>query len=68
MNKINGKLKGRIIEKFNTIRDFAKAMGKTQNTITAKLKGTSPWKTYEIDLACKLLDISQEQISLYFLP
>ena len=68
MGNINGKLKGKIIEKYNTVKAFAAAMDKTPDTISAKLRGRSPWKVYEIDRACELLAISKEDVGLYFLP
>ena len=68
MENINGKLKGRIIEKYNTIYAFAAAMDRTPDTISAKLRGKSPWKGYEIDRACELLSIPKEDVGIYFLP
>lgn len=66
MANINGKLKGKIIEKYNTIGAFARAMGKTRDTIGAKLRRKSPWKEPEIEKACALLSIDREDIPGYF--
>lgn len=60
------KLQGKIKEVFETQGDFATAMGLSQVTITAKLKGRIDWKRTEMRTACELLGIPIEKIYEYF--
>ena len=60
------KLKGRIIEKFGTQRNFAKAMGMSERTLSLKLDNQVDWKQSEIVKACELLEIPKEEIADYF--
>ena len=60
------KLRGAIREKFGTQEAFAKAMGKSLTTISAKLTGKTEWDRQEIEDACKLLDIPLTEAHAYF--
>lgn len=60
------KLKGRIIEKFGTQGNFAKAMGMSERTVSLKLDNQVDWKQSEIVKACELLEIPKEEIADYF--
>lgn len=60
------KLKGRIIEKYGTQKDFAKAIGLTSTTFSFKINGKSSWKNDEIAKAAELLEISPNEIVEYF--
>ena len=60
------KLRGRIIEKYNTCERFAEAMGMQPSLLSLKLSATRPWKHNEIILACQLLDILGSDVSEYF--
>ncbi|MGY3775774.1 DUF739 family protein [Helcococcus sueciensis] len=60
------KLKGRIIEKFGTQGNFAKAMGMSERTVSLKLDNQVDWKQSEIVKACELLKIPKEEIADYF--
>ena len=60
------KLQGKIKETFETQGDFATAMGLSQTTITAKLKGRIDWKRAEMRKACELLGIPIDKIYEYF--
>ena len=60
------KLKGRIIEKFGTQGNFAKAIGVSERTLSLKLDYQVDWKQYEIGKACELLEIPKEEIADYF--
>ena len=60
------KLIARIIEKCGTRANFAKKMGISEHSISAKLTGKTSWKQPEITLACKILDIEYKDIPLYF--
>jgi len=60
------KLRGRIREKFNTQEAFAKAMGFSSTTLSDKLNNKVQWTQKEIDRAVELLEISKEEIPIYF--
>lgn len=60
------KLKGRIREIFNTQSAFAKAIGMSATSLSAKLNNLVEFSQKEIDRAVKLLKISQEEIPIYF--
>lgn len=60
------KLQGKIKEVFETQGAFAAAMGLSETTITAKLKGRIDWKRSEIRKACELLDIPLAELVDYF--
>lgn len=60
------KLCGRIVEKYNTRAAFASAMNMSERTLSAKLTGKRGWKQDNISDACKLLDITQQEIPTYF--
>ena len=60
------KLRGKIREKFDTQEDFAKAIGKSNSTISKKLNNMSDWTREEMVRACEVLDIPLEDASLYF--
>jgi transcriptional regulator with XRE-family HTH domain len=67
VNKMDyAKLRGRIVEKFQTQSAFARAMGKNTSTINGKLNGKSQWTADEIEKACGLLDIPLTEAHLYF--
>lgn len=60
------KLRGRIIEKYGSQSDFAKAFGCSDRTLSLKMNGKRPWKQTEILSAIKLLELSEEDIQDYF--
>ncbi|MBR5878353.1 MAG: DUF739 family protein [Akkermansia sp.] len=60
------RLRGRIREIYGTQEAFAKDMKKDPTTISYKLNGKTEWTRQEIEQACGLLDISMEQMPLYF--
>lgn len=60
------KLRGRIIEKYGSQSDFAKAFGCSDRTLSLKMNGKRPWKQTEILYAIKLLELSEEDIQDYF--
>ena len=60
------KLFGRIKEKFCTQGRFSKAMGLSERSLSLKLNNKMPWKQNEILRACSLLEISVEEVHLYF--
>ena len=60
------KLDGKITEIFGTRREFAKALGISENSVGAKMRGASQWKIREIEKACMLLHILPREQSEYF--
>lgn len=60
------KLKGRIIEKYGTQRNFAREMDLSEKTLSSKLKNVTSWKNDDISRACDLLEIPIEEIPVYF--
>ncbi len=60
------KLRGRIRELYHTERDFAKMLGTTKATLSAKLNGHGEFTQSEIEKACKLLNIDALELKAYF--
>lgn len=52
---------------FGTQAKFAKAMGMSTVTLSAKLNGTVQFTAPEMNKACEVLGVSVEFIPLYFL-
>mgnify|MGYP005608789587 CR=1 FL=1 len=60
------KLLGRMKECGITQEQLAKAIGKNETTLSAKLNNKSQFKGEEMDAICKVLDIPNEEIGAYF--
>ena len=60
------KLRGRIIEKYDTLRNFAKALNVTEATLSLKLSGKFAFTYEDIERIRELLDISVDEIGAYF--
>lgn len=60
------KLKGRIVEKFETQSNFAEKMGISERSLSLKLTGKRTWKQPEICRAIRLLDLVPDDIQEYF--
>lgn len=60
------KLDGKITELFGTRKNFAKAIGWSQATVSNKFSGKTDFNQKEIELTIKLLGINEKDISLYF--
>ena len=60
------KLRGRILEFFETNAAFAKDMDINPASLSAKLNNKSPWKREEIEKACELLSIPIDRVHIYF--
>ena len=60
------KLRGKIKEVFGTQAKFAKAMGMSTVTLSAKLNGTVQFTAPEMNKACEVRGVSVEFIPLYF--
>lgn len=60
------KLLGKIVEKYGTQMEFAKAMELSERSLSLKLNGKVPFKQTEIVKACQLLNIVATDIADYF--
>lgn len=60
------KLRGRIVEKYRTQREFANALGITKNAFSRKMTGKSGMSQKDIVLWCEMLDIDRDEIGEYF--
>lgn len=60
------KLKGKIIECFNSQSVFAGEMRWSERTLSLKLSGKVYWKQPEIIKAMNLLGLSIDDIAVYF--
>ena len=60
------KLKGKIVECFDTQSDFARAMNWSERTLSLKLNGRVPWKQVDIVEAVSLLHLDDADIPDYF--
>lgn len=59
-------LDGRIVQMFGTQRNFAKAMGLSERSLSLKRSGIRPWTQPQIDKACNILNIADNEIHSYF--
>lgn len=60
------KLKGRIIEKYNSQAAFAAALGTTEQTISRKMNAVTSFSTDDIKKWSELLEIKSNEIGDYF--
>ena len=60
------KLKGRIVEKYNSQAKFAEALGVVPLTVSRKMTNENPFTSKEIVKWCELLEIAISEIPLYF--
>lgn len=61
-----GKLKGRIVEKFGTQKNFVKAINRSERTVSLKLSGKIDFTQGDILIWCNALDIELIEIPSYF--
>lgn len=61
-----GKLRGRIIEKYGTLKDFAVDMKWSDRTLSLKMNCKVFWKQPEIMKAANLLEIPFCEVMDYF--
>lgn len=62
----HSKLRGRIVEKYGTQVEFAKALGVSERTLSLKLNGRIFFSQEEMVRILELLEVPQEKIQLYF--
>lgn len=60
------KLRGRIVEIFETQQNFAKEMGWSEHTLSSKLSNKVGWKQTDIAKTITLLKLKLEDIPTYF--
>lgn len=60
------KLRGKIVERYGSQTEFAKAMNWSERTLSKKINGKIPWKQTDICNAIQLLGLSEDDIQEYF--
>ena len=60
------KLRGRIVEKYGSQTEVAKAMEWSARNLSKKINEKIPWKQTDICTAIQLLGLSEEDIQEYF--
>lgn len=60
------RLRGRIVERYGTLKKFAVAMGWSERTLSLKMNCKVFWKQPEITKAAKLLEIPSSEVLEYF--
>ena len=68
MSKPYSKLRGRITEKYGTIKDFAGAFGVSAPAMNRMLTTEYTWNMKAIEKARVLLDITPDEVGTIFLP
>lgn len=66
LSRDNLNLRGRIIQKYGSQSAFAKHLGKTEQTVTAKLNGRSQFTQDDILEWCNALGIAAGEVGEYF--
>ncbi|GGP07913.1 DUF739 family protein [Oceanobacillus neutriphilus] len=66
MNFNYSSLYNKIVEKYGSKHNFAKAAGLSEKSITLKLDGKDEWKQDEIANTIELLEIDSSEIPQYF--
>ena len=64
--KENAKLRGRIVEKYGSQARFAARIGKSEQTVTAKLNGKAGLSQDDIVEWSNALDIAANDVGEYF--
>lgn len=59
-------LRGRIVQKYGTMCEFAKALGIAKQTVSAKLTGKIGITVRDIERWAELLDIPKSRYGTYF--
>lgn len=60
------KLNGKIVEKCGTQAVFAKKINLSEATVSKLLNGNAEWRQNQIEMAANILDISIEDVPIYF--
>ena len=59
-------LRGRIVEKFGTNKNFARKIDMLPSNLSMKLGNKCEWKQSEIEKACSALEVEVSEITKYF--
>lgn len=59
-------LKGRIVQKYGSLKNFMGPIGLSYPTIIGKLNGSTDWTVPEVQKICRLLEIEPKDIPDYF--
>ena len=60
------KLRGRIVEKYGTMTNFADKIGSTRQTVSHKLTGKSAFSRDDIQRYADALEIPKDDIGVFF--
>ena len=60
------KLRGRIIERYDTQEKFAQVLGISKNSLSLKMNGKTSFSQDDVVKWCELLGIQTEEIGQYF--
>lgn len=60
------RLKGKIVEKYGTQANFAKALGVTEPVLSLKMNNKTKFNSDDIIKMANLLEISPNEIGVYF--
>lgn len=66
MELTHSKLRGRIVEKYGTYKNFAKAIGTSEQTVNAKLSGKSGFSEGNIVAWSNALEIREEEVGAFY--
>ena len=59
-------LRGKIIEKYGSQREFAKVLGFSEVSVTKKMNGKTEFSKSDMERWAELLDIKKSEIPKYF--
>ena len=59
-------LRGRIVQKFGSLRNFVAPIGLSYPTLLGKIGGSTDWTVPEMQKMCRLLEIAPKEIPSYF--
>lgn len=62
----HAKLHGRIVEKYRNVSNFARHIGVAPSTVLDKLRGNRPITNKDVEKWKDPLDISLEEVGIYF--
>lgn len=60
------KLRGKIVEKYGSQYNFAKAMNIGNSTLTQKMTNKAEWSQREMTKALSLLEVDSKEVERYF--
>lgn len=66
MTKTYSKLRGRIVELYGSQKQFAKAIGLSEQSVVAKLNCRSDFSQSDIIKWCNILKIDTNEVASYF--